>query len=78
LENRCRLLTEILDAIFEVWSSDRVGVCLSPRNAPNGGNTYYGCKDTNPDIVYWHAIQTLDKRNLAYLLGDRTKMGEKV
>mmetsp|Transcript_3954 Transcript_3954/g.8715 ORF Transcript_3954/g.8715 Transcript_3954/m.8715 type:complete len:465 (+) Transcript_3954:17-1411(+) len=68
VENRCRLLIEVLDAIFEVWPSDKVGVRLSPHDAPNGGNTYYGCKDSNPDPVYRHAIQTLDERNLAYLL----------
>lgn len=68
VENRCRLLTEVLGAIFKVWPSGRVGVRLSPHDAPNGGNTYYGCKDTNPDIVYRHAVRTLDKYNLAYLL----------
>lgn len=68
VENRCRLLKEVLDAIFEVWPSERVGVRLSPHDSPNGGNTYYGSKDTNPDLVYRHAIQTLDKVNLAYLL----------
>ncbi|KAL9184996.1 hypothetical protein ACHAXT_002773 [Thalassiosira profunda] len=68
VENRCRLLTEVLDAIFEVWPSDRVGVRLSPHDAPNGGNTYYGCKDSDPDAIYRHAIGTLDKRDLAYLL----------
>jgi len=68
VENRCRLLTEVLDAIFEVWPKEKVGVRLSPHDAPNGGNTYYGCKDTNPDLVYRHAIQTLDQLNLAYLL----------
>jgi len=68
VQNRCRLLTEVLDAVFEVWPRDRVGVRLSPHEAPSGGNTYYGCKDANPDLVYQHAIQTLDRQNLAYLL----------
>ena len=67
-QNRCRLLREVLDSIFEVWPSERVGVRLSPHDSPNGGNTYYGSKDTNPDLVYHHAIQTLDQLNLAYLL----------
>ena len=67
-QNRCRLLREVLDSIFEVWPSERVGVRLSPHDSPNGGNTYYGSKDTNPDLVYHHAIQTLDQLDLAYLL----------
>eukprot|EP00571_Detonula_confervacea_P004306 CAMPEP_0172317910 /NCGR_PEP_ID=MMETSP1058-20130122/33267_1 /TAXON_ID=83371 /ORGANISM="Detonula confervacea, Strain CCMP 353" /LENGTH=462 /DNA_ID=CAMNT_0013032591 /DNA_START=130 /DNA_END=1518 /DNA_ORIENTATION=+ len=68
VENRCRLLREVLDAIFEVCPSERVGVRLSPHDSPNGGNTYYGSKDTNPDLIYRHAIQTLDRLDLAYLL----------
>jgi len=69
VENRCRLLKEVLEAIFEIWPSDRVGVRLSPHDAPNGGNTYYGCKDSNPDVVYRHAVRNvLNGLNLAYLL----------
>lgn len=68
VENRCRLLTEVLEAILKVWPSSKVGVRLSPHDAPNGGNTYYGCSDTNPDLVYRHAIRSLDKYDLAYLL----------
>jgi N-ethylmaleimide reductase len=66
--NRCRLLQEVVEAILEVWPSEQVGVRLSPHDAPNGGNTYYGCKDSNPDGVYPHAVQLLNQYNLAYLL----------
>jgi N-ethylmaleimide reductase len=67
-ENRCRLLRQVLEAILNVWTSDRVGVRLSPHEAPNGGNTYYGCHDSDPDLVYTEAIRVLNSYNLAYLL----------
>ena len=41
---------------------------LSPYDAPDGGNTYYGATDSNPDLVYRHAVRTLDQCDLAYLL----------
>lgn len=68
IENRCRLLQEVADAVVSVWPEGTVGVRLSPHDAPNGGNTYYGCKDSNPDAVYSHAIGLLNKYPLAYLL----------
>ena len=70
VENRCRLLTEVLDAILQIWPEDQVGIRLSPHDAPHGGNTYYGCQDSDPDSVYSHAIRLLNKnyKNIAYLL----------
>jgi N-ethylmaleimide reductase len=68
VENRCRLLRNVLDAIFNVWDAQNVGVRLSPHDAPNGGNTYYGCQDSDPDVVYEHAVQMLNEDQLAYLL----------
>lgn len=67
-ENRCRLLAQVVEAILTVWPASKVGVRLSPHDAPNGGNTYYGCKDSDPDLIYTCAVQTLNRYNLAYLL----------
>jgi N-ethylmaleimide reductase len=67
VQNRCRFLQQVLDAILEVFPSQQVGVRLSPHDSPNGGNTYYGCKDANPDQVYLHAVQLLNRQDLAYL-----------
>jgi N-ethylmaleimide reductase len=67
-ENRCRLLTQAIEAILTVWPSSKVGVRLSPHQANIGGNTYYGCQDSDPDLIYTHAVQTLSRYNLAYLL----------
>jgi N-ethylmaleimide reductase len=66
--NRCRLLVEVVESVLQVWPEGKVGVRLSPHDSPNGGATYYGCKDSNPDAVYSEAITRLNKYPLAYLL----------
>ena len=67
-ENRCRFLDNVLDAILQVWPSDKVGVRLSPHDSPNGGYTYYGAKDDNPEAVYSHAVKLINSKEVAYLL----------
>ena len=67
-ENRCRLLCEVVEAVLGVWGDGTVGVRVSPHDAPNGGNTFYGCTDSEPDAVYSHAIRALNNYPLAYLL----------
>lgn len=68
LQNRCRLLTQVVESVLQVWPEGKVGVRLSPHDSPNGGNTYYGCKDSDPEAVYSHAIRALNSYPLAYLL----------
>ncbi|SHE60526.1 N-ethylmaleimide reductase [Microbulbifer donghaiensis] len=61
IENRARLLLEVLDAVCEVWGGDRVGVRLSPLNSFNS------MKDSDPvGLVTWLA-QRLNDYGLAYL-----------
>ncbi|MDP5291221.1 alkene reductase [Oceanimonas sp. CHS3-5] len=61
LENRARLLLEVLDAVVGVWGSDRVGVRLSPLNSFNS------MKDSDPvGLISWLA-QRLNDYKLAYL-----------
>lgn len=60
LENRARLLFEVLEAVIEVWGAGRVGVRTSPLN---GFNTM---KDSDPvGLTRWLAEQ-LNQFNLAY------------
>lgn len=61
IENRCRLLLEVTDAILEVWEKDRVGVRLSPISAVND------IDDSNPEPVFTHAVQELAKRDIGFL-----------
>lgn len=61
VENRGRLLQEVLQAVFEVWPENRVAVRLSPNGAFNDmGSTDY--RET-----FTYIIKQLNKYNLAYL-----------
>lgn len=61
LENRARLLFEVIDAVTQVWGSDRVGVRLSP------GGTFNDMCDCHPQETFGYAVRGLASRNLAYL-----------
>ena len=61
LENRARLLLEVLTAVIEVWGSERVGLRISPLNS------YNSMIDSDPvGLVTWLA-QRLNAFDLAYL-----------
>jgi len=60
-ENRMRLLNRVLDAVLEVWPSQRVGVRLTPENSFND------MSDSDPAGHFLYFIQQLNARNLAYL-----------
>lgn len=66
IENRCRLLFEIVTAVAEVVGVGKIGVRLSPH-AP-GTITYNGCTDVDPDALYTCAVSGLDTMGVAYLL----------
>jgi N-ethylmaleimide reductase len=61
IENRYRFLGEVTDAVCSVWSSNRVGVRLSP----NGNFNDMGSDDYREQFLY--AAQQLSSLNLAYL-----------
>ncbi|OSM05379.1 putative NADH:flavin oxidoreductase [Magnetofaba australis IT-1] len=68
MENRARLLLEVLDAVTHSWSSDRVGVRISPLNSFND------MRDSDPvALTAWLAKQ-LNRFNLAYLHVMRSDM----
>ncbi|MBS1301656.1 alkene reductase [Loktanella sp. SALINAS62] len=61
IENRMRLLQEVLDAVGEHWNPGRVGVRLSPLGQAND------ISDSDP-VAHFSAIyKMLNDRNLAYL-----------
>lgn len=60
-ENRMRLLNEVLDAVIEVWPSNRVGVRLTPENSFNS------MSDSNPFEHFSYFVLQLNARHLAYL-----------
>lgn len=61
VQNRARLLLEVVDAVCDVWQRDRVGVRLSP------GGTFNDMSDSDPVATFSHAVRELARRNLAYL-----------
>ena len=61
IENRARLLLEVVDAVIEVWGNDRVGVRLSPFNVFNG------MKDSNPVKLFTYVLRELDVRGVAFV-----------
>jgi N-ethylmaleimide reductase len=61
LENRMRLLDEILDAIAGVWPNRRIGLRLSPENSFNS------MSDSDPQTHFEYFVSQLNKRKLAYL-----------
>jgi N-ethylmaleimide reductase len=61
IENRARLLLEIMQAVIEVWGADRVGVRLTPYGVANGSG------EADPMPLYSHVVKALDKLGLAYL-----------
>ena len=61
VENRARLLLEVIEAVCDVWGNDRVGVRISPLNS------YNDIRDSDPvGLATWLA-QRLNDFNLAYL-----------
>ena len=61
LENRARFLFEAVEAVVNVWGSDRVAVRLSPRvDNPN-------MQDSNPLETFTFAVAGLNRFNLAFL-----------
>ena len=61
IENRCRFLFEVLDAVLEVYPADRVGV----RFAPAGG--FAQISDSNPEPLFRHVGTHVDKLGLMYM-----------
>lgn len=61
VENRSRLLVEVVEAVSGVWGPGRVGVRLSPFG------TYNDVGDSDPVALYSHVLSRLDGLGLAYL-----------
>lgn len=61
VENRARLLFEVISAVTGVWGSDRVGVRLSP------GGTFNDMCDCHPQETFGYVARNLARLGLAYL-----------
>lgn len=61
LENRARLMCEVVDAVLSVWPAGRVGLHLAPKgDAQSMG-------DSNPHATFTYVAREMAKRNLAFI-----------
>lgn len=68
VDNRARLLLEVLEAVCPVWGADRVGVRLSPIQPFND------MRDSDPKGTFSRVVELLNRFGLAYL--HLTEMGK--
>jgi N-ethylmaleimide reductase len=61
VENRARLLFEVIDAVAGAWGSERVGVRLSP------GGSFNDMCDCHPDQTFGYVVKRMAGLDLAYL-----------
>jgi N-ethylmaleimide reductase len=60
IENRARLLLEVVDAAIAVWGRGRVGVRLSPYG------TFNDMHDSDPMALFSYVLTQLSERGIAY------------
>jgi N-ethylmaleimide reductase len=68
IENRARLMLEVLDAVISVWGADRVGLRISPLNS------YNSMIDSDPVAVTTYIAQQCSTRGIAYLHVMRSRL----
>jgi len=61
IENRSRLLLEVVDAVTAVAGADRTGVRISPQNTQND------IADSDPQTLFNYVAENLSRKGLAYL-----------
>ena len=61
IENRARLMLEVVDACIDVWGADRVGLHLAPR----GDAMSMG--DSNPLATFGYVAEKMRQRKIAFL-----------
>jgi N-ethylmaleimide reductase len=61
VENRTRLLFEIVEALTPIWGPDRIGVRISPLGKMNG------IHDDHPEATFGYIAERLSDYDLAYL-----------
>lgn len=61
IENRTRIVVEVVDAVTKVWESSKVGIRLSPLTK------FADIGDTNPEPVYMSLIEQINPFGLSYI-----------
>ncbi|WP_419418475.1 alkene reductase [Legionella sp. D16C41] len=61
LENRCRLVLEVIEAVIKIWPSKRVGIRFSPVSPAND------IADSNPMATFSYLVEQINRFELAYI-----------
>lgn len=61
LENRARLMLEVVDAAVSVWGADRVGLHIAPRGDA------HDMGDSNPLATFTYVASEMGRRGIAFL-----------
>ena len=61
IENRTRIVVEVVDAVTKVWDAKKVGIRLSPLTK------FADIGDSNPEPVYMSLIEQINPYGLAYI-----------
>lgn len=69
IENRARLLLEVVDECIAVWGANRVGVHLAPRGDA------HSMSDSDPAGTFGYVARELGKRGIAFICA-RESLGE--
>ena len=69
VENRARLMLEVVDAVVEVWGADRVGLHLAPRGDA------HDMGDSDPAATFGYVARECGRRGIAFLFA-REGLGE--
>lgn len=69
VENRARLLLEVIDAVSSIWGPGRVGMHLAPRGDA------HDMGDSNPRETFTYVASELKKRQIAFICA-RESLGE--
>lgn len=76
VENRARLMLEVVDEAISVWGADRVGMHLAPR----GDSQDMG--DDNPPETFGYVARELGRRRIAFICAreyhDGTELGPRL
>ena len=61
IPNRVRFLTEVIEAVVNAWSADRVGVRIGPFG------TVGDIADSDPGALFSHVVERLNNLEIAYI-----------
>src|SRR5260370_5364874 len=70
IENRARLLFDVVEAMVSGWTHDRVGVRITPSG------TFNAMSDSDPESLHAHVAEGLNRFGLAYLHIIEPRMSE--